>query len=82
MSVSNFLFLFFGFSSNGSVKVDFQLLISSKSNVTAQSVNQTLLKNSGTNNQGFIFGNILVHGKFILVMPRCPREPERHSWEN
>lgn len=52
--------------------MDFQLLISSKSNVTAQTVNQTLLKNSGTNNQGFIFGNILVQGKFILVMPGAP----------
>lgn len=58
------------------MKVDFQLLVNSKSNVTTQAVNQTLLRNNGTNNQGFIFGNILVQGKFILVLPG------RQSWKN
>ena len=67
---------FLVFSSNGSVKVDFQLLVNSKSNVTAQAVNQTLLKNNATNSQGFIFGNILVQGKFILALL------VRQSWKN
>lgn len=58
------------------MKVDFQLLVNSKSNVTTQAVNQTLLRNNGTNNQGFIFGNVLVQGKFILVLPG------RQSWKN
>lgn len=71
-----FSFFFLVFSSNGSVKVDFQLLVNSKSNVTAQAVNQTLLKNNGTNNQRFIFGNILVQGKFIPLLPG------RQSWKN
>lgn len=62
------IFSVFFFSRQGSVRVDFQLLINSKSNVTIQAINQTLLSNNRTNNQGFIFGNILVQGKLILVL--------------
>lgn len=47
--------------SQGSVKVDSKLLFSSSSNVTAQVVNQTLLRGNGTNNDnGFIFSKIVV----------------------
>ncbi|KAL9967249.1 hypothetical protein ACROYT_G025434 [Oculina patagonica] len=65
----------------GSVKVDFQLLINSTSNVTTQTINQTLLSNNGTNNQGFIFGNILVQEKcspgFCFNSGRC--EDDAHG---
>lgn len=50
-------------SSQGSVKVDSELLVSSSSNATVQSVNQTLFRGNGTNKQGFIFIQILVKGK-------------------
>ncbi|CAH3186170.1 unnamed protein product [Porites evermanni] len=46
--------------SNGSVKVDSELVISSASNVTAQDVNQSLWTGNGSNSEGFIFGHIMV----------------------
>ena len=49
------------------MKVDSELLVSSSSNVTAQVVNQTLLRGNGTNNDnGFIFSKIVVKGKLNL----------------
>ena len=45
------------------MKVDSELLVSSSSNATVQSVNQTLFRGNGTNKQEFIFIQILVKGK-------------------
>jgi len=46
--------------SQGSVKVDSELLVSSSSNATTQDVNQSLLTGNGTNSQRFIFAKIVV----------------------
>lgn len=48
---------------NGSVLVDFRLLIDSTSNTTTHTVNETLWRKNGSNIEGFIFGRILVKEK-------------------
>jgi len=54
--------------SQGSVKVDSELLVSSSSNATTQDVNQSLLTGNGTNSQRFIFAKIVVKGEFVCFV--------------
>ncbi|XP_068670309.1 uncharacterized protein [Montipora foliosa] len=46
--------------SNGSVKVDSELYVSSLSNVTTTQIQRTLISSNGTNMEGFIFNKISV----------------------
>ena len=67
-----FLFLIFPvLISNGSVKVDSELYVSSLSNVTTTQIQRTLISSNGTNMEGFFFDKISVKGKCMYLVPLC-----------
>lgn len=76
--IFTFAFLF----SNGSVKVDSELLVSNSSNATAQDFKQTLIRSNGTSNdEGFIFGKIAARGEYRLASwerkDKCQNGPQK-----
>ena len=52
--------------SNGSVKVDSELVVRNSSNVTAQQVKQTLIGRNGTNNEGWTLSRIVAKGEYAF----------------